>query len=122
MPLGHSAIARSKGLEPPTTRLRKPVLYPLSYERKVGADGFEPPCGIPDLQSGAFVQTQPHAQALRGYPGASLPAGTARSFGYEARAVVVGEGFEPPQARGVNAALFRAELTNREGERRGSNP
>jgi hypothetical protein len=34
--------ARSEGLEPPTTRLRKPVLYPLSYERKEAAPGVEP--------------------------------------------------------------------------------
>ena len=88
------------------------MLYPLSYERKVGADGFEPPRGILALQASAFDQTQPYAQALRGCPGAPLPAGVARSFGYEARAVVVHEGFEPPQARGVGAALFRAELTD----------
>lgn len=28
--------------------------FPLGYTPMVGDDGFEPPCGIPDLQSGAF--------------------------------------------------------------------
>lgn len=30
------------------------ALTELSYRCVVGDDGFEPPCGIPDLQSGAF--------------------------------------------------------------------
>ena len=46
---------RPEGLEPPTTRLRKPVLYPLSYGRKVAGEGFEPPQAMPTALQAALV-------------------------------------------------------------------
>jgi hypothetical protein len=100
---------RSEGLGPPTTRLRKPALYPLSYERMVGVDGLEPPCGIPDLQSGA-VAAVPHAHGgeireLNPPCGVHGPAPSLDGKSHHVHCVV-GEGFEPPTARHVEAALY----------------
>lgn len=72
------------------------MLYPLSYGRMEATPGAAP--GLPK-------------QRFYRPPGVLPPTA----------AMVVGEGFEPPLARGVNAALSRTELTNREGERRDSN-
>jgi hypothetical protein len=63
MPLSHTAVVHLRGLEPPTTRLRGPVLCPLSYRCLVTDAGLEPamlaqpvysrpPCHLGSLRRG----------------------------------------------------------------------